>query len=465
MFSRILIANRGEIALRVNRTCRELDIDTIVVYSEADKNSITRELATEDICIGPAPSAQSYLDISRIIAAAEIADAEAVHPGYGFLSENAEFARIVEDAGMKFIGPPSDVIAKMGDKDAAKKLARAAGVPVVPGSDGLVANEEEALSVAAEIGYPVIIKATKGGGGRGMRVAHNAISLRSIFSQAKAEAGIAFHDDSVFIEKFIDKPRHVEIQFIADTHGNIVTLGERDCSVQRRHQKLIEESPCPVLLPEVRKRMEEATVALAKSSGYVNAGTAEYILDQDQNFYFLEVNARLQVEHPVTEMVTGVDLVREQILVATGRPLSFKQSDIQNRGHAIEVRINAEDPFNSFRPSPGEITRYFAPGGRGVRVDSHVYSGYRIPSNYDSMIAKLIVHAETRKLAIATMDRALSEYIIEGVSTTIPLYKDIFRHTLFVTGNVNTGFIDDFFQKPRVSSSSAQLKRVPMPKL
>jgi acetyl-CoA carboxylase, biotin carboxylase subunit len=448
MFSRVLVANRGEIALRVIRACKELGIEAVAIYSEADEDALYRRFADETICIGPPPSAKSYLDGRRIMAAAEIANVDAIHPGYGFLSENEDFADICRSCKVTFIGPSPETIAMVGQKSRAKELAKSCKVPVIPGSEGLVADEQEAKRVAAEIGYPVIIKAASGGGGRGMRVAHNEFVLLREFPAARAEAEAAFKDGSLYLERYIEKPRHVEIQFISDTHGNFVYLGERDCSSQRRHQKLIEEAPCPVLTPATRQAMGECAVRLARAANYVNAGTAEFLLDAEGRFYFMEINSRLQVEHPVTELVTGYDIVKEQIRIAAGEPLSFRQEDVVVRGHAIECRINAEDPDNGFRPSPGRVGLYVPPGGPGVRVDSHLFSGYRIPSHYDSLISKLIVHRATRAEAIDTMMRALSEYVIEGIQTTIPLYLRMLRDADFRSGNIDTSFVETKFMSP-----------------
>jgi acetyl-CoA carboxylase, biotin carboxylase subunit len=445
VFSRILIANRGEIALRVLRSCKALGIETVCVYSEADRDAIYLRFADETICIGPGPSAQSYLNIPRIISAAEIADVEAIHPGYGFLSENAHFAEVCRDCRIGFIGPPAEVIARMGDKVSAKTVARKAGVPLVPGSDGLVESEQDALAVAQRIGYPVIVKATGGGGGRGMRVAHNEVSFLNGFASAKSEAETAFRNPGVFIEKYVERARHVEIQILADAHGNVVHLGERDCSIQRRHQKLVEEAPSPFLDPDLRRRMGEAAVNLAREAGYVNAGTIEFLVDQDRNFYFMEMNTRVQVEHPVTEEITGLDIVALQLKIASGERLPFTQKDVKLRGHAIEVRINAED--ESFKPRAGLIERLFVPGGRHVRWDSHIYSGYRVPPNYDSMIAKLIVWGETRDEAIERMKRALNELVVEGIPTSAGLHKRIMSNVQFQRGNVTTAFLDDYFMR------------------
>ena len=442
MFSKILIANRGEIALRIIRACRELGIATAVVYSTADKDAAYLKLAEQAICIGDAPPAESYLNIPRIISAAEIADVQAIHPGYGFLAENDHFAEVCRSCQIEFIGPPVKAMAAVGDKVECKRLAKKAKVPTVPGSDGAIDDEKQALEVARKIGYPVIIKAAAGGGGRGMRVAHNDVSLRAGLKQAQAEAENAFKDSTVYIEKYVEFGRHVEVQILADAHGNAVHLWERDCSMQRRHQKLVEESPSPFLKQSVREELCNAAVRLVKAAGYTNAGTVEFLVDQDQNFYILEVNARIQVEHPVTEQVTGMDLIKEQIRIATGMPLSFKQKDVQQLGHAIECRINAEDPARNFAPSPGTIEEWRAPGGPGVRLDSHAYAGYRIPPNYDSMIGKLIVHRRTRAEALAAMKRALSEFHIAPIKTTIPLHLQIMDNEHFRSGDVDTGFVE-----------------------
>jgi len=447
MFKRVLIANRGEIALRVLRACRELGVETVAVYSEADANAIYLRYADETICIGPGKSSLSYLEIPRIISAAEIADVEAIHPGYGFLSENAHFAEVCESCGIKFIGPSPATIELVGNKSQAKNTARKAGVPVVPGSDGTVDSEAEALAEAKAIGYPVLVKASSGGGGRGMRVAHNDVSLVSGFLSARAEAEAAFGDSSVYLEKLIEKPRHVEIQVLADSMGHVVYLGERDCSLQRRHQKIVEEAPSPALDAKLRAKMGEAAKRLCAEANYVNAGTVEFLVDKHLNFYFMEFNARVQVEHPVTEMISGIDIVKEQLRIASGEPLGYKQKDVKLRGHSIECRINAEDPDDDFRPSPGAISAYFAPGGAHVRLDSHVYAGYTIPSHYDSLLAKLIVWGEDRADALARMRRALDEYVIEGVKTTIPLHRRIMRHPGFISGDVDTSFMETFLTK------------------
>jgi acetyl-CoA carboxylase, biotin carboxylase subunit len=445
MFQRILIANRGEIALRILRACKDLGIQSVAVYSEADKDSLHLRYADETICIGPAASSESYLNIPALIAAAEIADVEAIHPGYGFLSENEHFAEVCQSCNIKFIGPSPKAIAQCGDKVAAKRLAKEAGVPCVPGSDGPIENEQDALTVARKIGFPVLVKAAAGGGGRGMRVAHNEPSLVTGYHSARSEAEKAFKDSTVYLEKYIEKPRHVEIQIMADQHGNVVHLGERDCSLQRRHQKLLEESPCPVLDEKTRQAMGEAAVRLAKAANYYSAGTVEFLLDKHKNFYFIEINSRIQVEHPVTEMVTDTDLIREMILVAAGNKLSFRQEDIRMRGHAIEFRINAEDPDHNFKPCPGKITTFVAPAGPGVRWDSHIYQGYTVPPHYDSMVGKLIIHRHTRKQAIEVARRALQELTLEGIKTTAGLFQRILDHSDFCAGEVDTGFIDRYF--------------------
>jgi acetyl-CoA carboxylase biotin carboxylase subunit len=445
VFRRILIANRGEIALRIMRACKELGIETVAVYSEADRDLLHLRYADETVCIGPAASSDSYLNIPALIAAAEIADVEAIHPGYGFLSENAHFVEVCQSCNIKFIGPSPETIAAVGDKVRAKQIAREANVTGVPGSDGPVETERQALEVAREIGFPVLIKAAAGGGGRGMRVAHNDVSLINGYHSARAEAESAFKNPTVYIEKYVDRPRHVEIQIIGDMHGNVVHLGERDCSMQRRHQKLVEESPCPVLDEDTRRQMGEAAVRMAKASGYYSAGTVEFILDRQGKFYFIEVNSRIQVEHPVTEEVTGIDLIREMIRVAAGERLSFRQEDVRSQGHAIEFRINAEDPEANFKPSPGLIETLIAPAGPGVRWDSHAYQGYRVPPHYDSMVAKLIVHRPTRREALATARRALEEMQIEGIKTTRSLFLRVLEHSDFINGEIDTGFIDRYF--------------------
>ena len=442
MFSRILIANRGEVALRIIRACRELGIESVAVYSQADSNASYLHLADERVCIGKAPSADSYLNISRIIAAAEIADVEAIHPGYGFLAENAHFVEVCQDCKIEFIGPSLDSMKLLGNKIRAKALAREVDVPMAPDSGGPIETVEDALAVAERIGYPVAIKAAAGGGGRGIRFVHNAASLKSMFRQAQSEAEIAFKDGTLFMEKCIENFRHIEVQLLGDRHGNVVHLYERDCSVQRRQQKLIEETPAPGLDPGLRKKMCDAAVRLAKACDYYNAGTVEFMLDEDNNFYFLEVNTRIQVEHPITEMVTGIDLVKWQLRVAAGEKLPFAQDDITTHGVAIECRINAEDPANNFRPSPGEVRAFVAPGGFGVRWDSHVYQGYNIPPTYDSLVGKLIVHKPTRQEAIATTKRALDEFVIEPTKTTIPLCRRIMSEQKFVTGQWDTKYVE-----------------------
>jgi acetyl-CoA carboxylase biotin carboxylase subunit len=419
-----------------------MGIEVVAVYSEADRGAPYLELADAAYCIGPAVSKESYLDIKRIIAAAELGDVQAIHPGYGFLSENPHFAEVCRSCKIEFIGPPESAMLKLGNKTEAREVARKAGVPTVPGSPGPLEDDKEALRLAREIGYPVLIKAAAGGGGKGMRVAHNDISLQTGLSQARAEALAAFKDSTVYIEKFLEQPRHIEVQLLVDHHGNMFHLGERDCSLQRRHQKVVEETPAPGLRPEVRSAMCEAAVRLAKEAGYTNAGTCEFLVDKQQNHYFIEVNARLQVEHPITEMVTGMDLVKWQIRIAAGEQLPFQQADIKNTGASIECRINAEDPAANFRPSPGKITTWRAPGGLGVRLDTHVCAGYAVPANYDSMVAKLIVYSPSRAEAILCMRRALDEFHVEGIKTTIPLHRNIFRHTSFIEGQVDTTFIE-----------------------
>jgi len=441
MFHKILIANRGEIAIRIIRACKELGIKTVAVYSQADINSLHVKLADESVCIGPAPSAQSYLNINAIISAAELTDAEAIHPGYGFLSENADFAEICEKCGITFIGPSPESMRIMGDKISARQAVISQGVPILPGTKEGVASVEEAIRIAKEIGFPIIIKATAGGGGRGMKIVHSPAALPNAFTTARAEAQSGFGNPEVYIEKYCENPRHVEIQILADKHGNVIHLGERDCSIQRRHQKLIEEAPSTISTPELRAAMGDAAVKAAASVGYNSVGTVEFLVDKQNNFFFMEMNTRVQVEHPVTEMITGVDIVREQIRSAAGCPLRYTQDDIKINGHAIECRINAEDPHN-FTPCPGKITAYHPPGGLGVRVDSFVYDQYTVVPYYDSMIAKLIVHAETREDAIRRMSRALDEYIIEGIKTTIFFQKRIMANKDFIEGNIDTSFLE-----------------------
>ncbi len=442
MFQRILVANRGEIALRIIRACREMGIETVVVYSTADRGASYLELADQAICIGPPQASGSYLDINKIISAAEIGNVQAIHPGYGFLAENAGFAEVCRDCKIEFIGPPHEAMSKLGDKVSAKAIAQAAGVHLVPGSNGLLTSEQEAIAVAQKIGYPVLIKATAGGGGKGMRVARNDIALKAGIKAAAQEAEKAFKNAGVYLERYIERPRHVEVQILADNHGNVFHLWERDCSLQRRHQKLVEESPAPNLPLSVRQDICKAAVRLVKTAGYTNAGTVEFLVDQENRFYFIEVNARIQVEHPVTEEVTGLDLIQQQIRIAAGEKLDFKQRNIPCDGSAIEVRINAEDPKNGFRPSPGRITKLKVPGGPGVRFDSHVHQDYVVGPHYDSMVGKLIVHRPTREASIACMRRALSEFVIEGIQTTIPLLREIFNHSAFIEGRVDTTFIE-----------------------
>ena len=445
MFEKILVANRGEIAVRIIRACKELNIRTVAVYSDVDANSMHVQLADEAICIGKGPSSESYLRIDRLISASEITDVDAIHPGYGFLSENAHFADICENCNIRFIGPSSRAMKALEDKQVSRALAKKAGVPIPPGSDGLVEDEQSALNVAKKIGYPVMIKAVAGGGGRGMRVAHNDISMIKGFHTSRSEAEKAFSNSGVYIEKFIENPHHIEFQILGDAKGNIIHLGERDCSIQRRHQKVIEETPSPLLegkLKDLRKKMGKAAVKIAELANYTNAGTVEFIVDDQGNFYFLEVNKRIQVEHPITEEVTGIDLVRQQILIAAGEQLRISQSDVTFKGHAIECRINAEDPFDDFRPSPGRIEMYYAPGGRGVRVDSHAYAGYNIPPYYDSMIGKLITFGKDRREAMEKMSRALGEYMITGVKTTIPFEQAILQDPNFRRGVYSTNFIE-----------------------
>jgi len=442
VFSKVLIANRGEIALRIIRACKELGVATVAIYSEADVDSLHVQLADEAVCIGPAPSAESYLKIDRIISAAEITDVDAIHPGYGFLAENAHFAEVCASCNIKFIGPSPAAIRTMGDKNAAREQARKAGVPVCPGSDGIVDSEKSALRIAKKIGYPVMLKAVAGGGGRGMRPAHNDGSLVQAFHAARTEAEKAFGNGDVYIEKLIEHPHHIEFQVIGDSHGRLVHLGERDCSIQRRNQKIVEECPSQLLDADLRKRMGQCSVDLASSVGYENAGTIEYLVDKHGDFYFMEMNTRIQVEHPVTEEVYGCDLVREQIQIAAGEHLSQHVADARPRSHAIECRINAEDPDNNFQPSPGIIDLYYAPGGRGVRIDSHVYSKYTIPPYYDSMIAKLICVGSTRYSTVRRMARALSEYLITGIKTTIPFHVKIMQDAAFLRGEFDTGFVE-----------------------
>ena len=442
MFKKILIANRGEIALRVIRTCKEMGIKTVAVYSTADADSLHVKFADEAVCIGPAPSSESYLKISNIIAAAEITNADAIHPGYGFLSENAKFSKICEEHGIKFIGASEEMISKMGDKATAKATMKAAGVPCVPGSEGIIANFEECEKLAKEVGYPVMLKATAGGGGKGMRAVWKQEDLKAAWDSARQESKAAFGNDDMYMEKLIEEPRHIEIQIVGDSRGKACHLSERDCSVQRRHQKLTEEVPSPFMTDKLRAKMGKAAVKAAEFIKYEGAGTVEFLVDKHRNFYFMEMNTRIQVEHPITEQVIDFDLIREQILVAAGVPISGK--NYTPNLHSIECRINAEDPFNDFRPSPGRITTLHAPGGHGVRLDTHVYAGYSIPPNYDSMIAKLITTAETREEAINKMKRALDEFVIEGIKTTIPFHRQLMDHPDYLAGNYTTKFMEDF---------------------
>ena len=442
MFKRILVANRGEIALRIFRACREMGIETVAIFSEADRGAAYLGLADEAYCVGPPKPADSYLKIDRVISAAEIGNVQAIHPGYGFLAENPHFAEVCRSCEIEFIGPTHEAMALVGDKNAARRLAKEVNVPTVPGSEGLVEGEAQAISLAHKLGFPVLIKAAAGGGGRGMRVALNDLALKSAIQQAQAEAHAAFGNDDIYLEKYVEHPRHVEVQVLADTHGNVVHLWERDCTMQRRHQKLIEESPAPQLDVKTRTAMCDGAVRLVRAANYTNAGTVEYIVDRSGNHYFIEMNARIQVEHPVTELVTGIDLIKAQILVAAGEKLPFRQEDIRQEGVAIECRINAEDPEKNFRPSPGTISRLRVPGGFGVRFDSHVHEGYVVSPYYDSMIGKLIVHQPTRREAIACMKRALSELHVEGIKTTIPLHQKILDHAAFSNGQVDTTFIE-----------------------
>lgn len=441
MFKKILIANRGEIALRVIRACRELGINTVAVHTEADANSLHVRYADEDVCIGKGPSKDSYLNIPAILSAAEITDADAIHPGYGFLAENAHFAEICESCNLAFIGPTPGAMRLLGDKIAARRLMKENGLPMLPGSDGPVENEDEALRLARKIGYPVIIKASAGGGGRGMRVAHTDVSLSNAYLTAQSEAGAAFGDSKVYIEKYLEEPRHVEFQLIADKHGHCVCLGERDCTVQRKHQKLIEESPSPIMTPEIRARMMAMVVKGAQSAGYHTTGTMEFLVDRHLNFFFMEMNTRIQVEHPVTEQVTGLDLIKDQIKVAAGEELPYHENRTP-QGHALECRINAEDPDNNFRPSPGTITSFHMPGGPGIRIDTHAYGGYKIPPYYDSLLAKLITYGQTREEAIQRMLRALEEFVIEGVHTTIPFHLRALNNNEFQAGRISTNFVE-----------------------
>lgn len=458
MFEKILIANRGEIAVRIIRTCREMGIKTVAVYSQADANSMHVQLADEAICIGPGPATESYLRIERIISAAELTDVDAIHPGYGFLAENPNFVEICRSCNIHFIGPTAEAMLALKDKAVSRELARKVGIPVPPGSEGVVNSEQEALKIARQIGYPVLIKAAAGGGGRGMRVVHNDIALIKAFHMARQEAEHAFGNPGVYIEKYFENARHIEIQILADSKGNVYHLGERDCSIQRRHQKLIEESPSPFIernFKELRKKMGRAAVKLAEAARYTNAGTVEFLVDENGQFYFLEMNKRIQVEHPVTEEVTGIDLIKQQILIAMGEPIEINESKLHFNRHAIECRINAEDPANSFRPCAGVIESYFPPGGPGVRLDTHVYAGYEIPPYYDSMIGKLIVVGRTREEAMRRMARALSEFIITGVKTTIPLCLRIMEDPDYQRGNYSTQYLEKLIEREGPTKASS----------
>ena len=445
MFNKILIANRGEIAVRIIRACREMGIRTVAVYSEADKDCLHTLLADEAICIGPAPSSQSYLNMERILSATVAMKADAIHPGFGFLSENARFAKLCQQCNITFIGPSAEIINRMGNKSEARNTMMQAGVPVVPGSKEPVYTAEDGLVMAKEIGFPVMIKASSGGGGKGMRISRSEEDFTEHFNAAQLESVKGFSDDTMYIEKYIEKPRHVEFQIMGDKFGHVVHLGDRDCSIQRRHQKVMEESPCEVISPELRKKMGEVAVKAAKAVNYENAGTIEFLLDKDKNFYFMEMNTRIQVEHPVTELVSGIDLIKEQIRVAAGEPLSVSQEDIQIKGHAIECRINAENPKKHFMPCPGRITNVHIPGGNGVRVDTHIYNDYKVPANYDSMLMKLIVYDKDRASAIAKMRSALGEVIIEGIETNIDFQYEILENEAFQKGDTDTGFIEKYF--------------------
>ena len=445
MFNKILIANRGEIAVRIIRACREMGIQTVAVYSEADRDCLHTMLADEAICIGPAPSGQSYLNMERILAATVAMKADAIHPGFGFLSENARFAKLCAECSIAFIGPSAEIINKMGNKSEARKTMMEAGVPVVPGSKEPVHTAEDGLAMAKEIGFPVMIKASSGGGGKGMRVSWSEEDFTELFQAAQLESVKGFSDDTMYIEKYIEGPRHIEFQIMADKFGNVVHLGEMDCSIQRRHQKVLEEAPCDVISPELRKKMGETAVRAAKAVGYENAGTIEFLLDKYKNFYFMEMNTRIQVEHPVTEMVTGLDLIKEQIRIAAGEPLSVSQEDVKIQGHAIECRINAENPEKNFMPCPGRITSVHIPGGNGVRVDTHIYGDYKVPANYDSMLMKLIVYDKDRASAIAKMRSALGELIIEGIDTNVDFQYEILENEAFQRGETDTGFIEKYF--------------------
>lgn len=441
MLKKILIANRGEIAVRIIRACRELGIRTVAVYSEIDKNSLHKELADEAVCIGPAPSNKSYLNVKAIIEAACLTGCDGIHPGYGFLSENSSFAKMCDEIGIKFIGPTYKMIELMGNKSKAKETMKKAGVPVVPGSDGLVDNVLEAIKVALRIGYPVILKASSGGGGKGIRIAYNEKELVKFYDLVRQETKISFNDDSIYIEKFIENPRHIEVQVIADEHGNVIHLGERDCTVQRNNQKMLEETPSGVITDKLRQKMGKITVSALKEIGYSNVGTIEYLLDKNKDFYFMEMNTRVQVEHPITETITGVDIIKEQLRIASGEKLQYKQDDIKFTGHSLEARINAENPYKNFMPCPGEIKELHIPGGNGVRIDTAIYPGYKIPPTYDSMIAKIIVHGKDRNESIAKMKSALGEFVIDGISTNIDFLYKILEDEDFISNNYDTSFI------------------------
>ena len=441
MLKKILIANRGEIAVRIIRACRELGIRTVAVYSEIDKNSLHKELADEAVCIGPAPSNKSYLNVKAIIEAACLTGCDGIHPGYGFLSENSSFAKMCDEIGIKFIGPTHKMIELMGNKSKAKETMKNAGVPVVPGSDGLVNNVLEAIKVALRIGYPVILKASSGGGGKGIRIAYNEKELVKFYDLVRQEAKISFNDDSIYIEKFIENPRHIEVQVMADEHGNVIHLGERDCTVQRNNQKMLEETPSGVITDKLRQKMGKITVNALKEIGYSNVGTIEYLLDKNKDFYFMEMNTRVQVEHPITETITGVDIIKEQLRIASGEKLQYKQDDIKFTGHSLEARINAENPYKNFMPCPGEIKELHIPGGNGVRIDTAIYPGYKIPPTYDSMIAKIIVHGKDRNESIAKMKSALGEFVIDGISTNIDFLYKILEDEDFISNNYDTSFI------------------------
>ena len=441
MLKKILIANRGEIAVRIIRACRELGIRTVAVYSEIDKNSLHKELADEAVCIGPAPSNKSYLNVKAILEATCLTGCDGIHPGYGFLSENSSFAKMCDEIGIKFIGPTYKMIELMGNKSKAKETMKKAGVPVVPGSDGLVDNVLEAIKVALRIGYPVILKASSGGGGKGIRIAYNEKELVKFYDLVRQEAKISFNDDSIYIEKFIENPRHIEVQVIADEHGNVIHLGERDCTVQRNNQKMLEETPSGVITDKLRQKMGKITVSALKEIGYSNVGTIEYLLDKNKDFYFMEMNTRVQVEHPITETITGVDIIKEQLRIASGEKLQYKQDDIKFTGHSLEARINAENPYKNFMPCPGEIKELHIPGGNGVRIDTAIYPGYKIPPTYDSMIAKIIVHGKDRNESIAKMKSALGEFVIDGISTNIDFLYKILEDEDFISNNYDTSFI------------------------